>query len=145
MQLNTSTTNPTLQISAIQQIASAVTGLLPATTILINGLTSATVNAPATEAVLQTALGGTGLYPLKASAAAIATCTTPYIPAGNYTNLNAGLTGAPRPSFEYFLTQGPGSPLHILEAHACRSLVNNMHALDDSGMRIGHHAIARRL
>ena len=98
VQLNTSTTDPTLQIGAIQQIATLVPGLDLVTQTLINTLSAATVNLAGTETLLQTALGGTGLYPLKTSAAAIATCNTPSIPVGNYTNLNAGLTSAPRPS-----------------------------------------------
>ena len=93
MQLNTTTTDPTLQVAAINQIA-ALNGVTSLTAPVLNTLTAATVNDPTVEAELAAALGFTNLYPLKASAAALATCTTPYIPAGNYTNLNVALTSA---------------------------------------------------
>ncbi|CAL5220002.1 g1945 [Coccomyxa viridis] len=89
--LNTTTTDPTLQVAAINQIA-ALNGVTSLTAPVLNTLTAATVNDPTVEAELAAALGFTNLYPLKASAAALATCTTPYIPAGNYTNLNVALT-----------------------------------------------------
>ncbi len=121
VQLNTTTTDPTLQISAIQQIASAVPGLNVLYPGLIAGLSAATVNTLGTQTLLGQALGGTGLYPLKTSAAAFAVCTTPYVPVGNYTNVNAGLTSAP------LSEPGTGPSLSVLEAccsshHQCAYL-----------------------
>ena len=97
VQLNTSTTDPTLQVAAIQQITTLVTNLLPVTQAAIAAITPLTVNTLGVQTLLQTALGGTGLYPLKASAAAFATCVTPYLPAGAYTGLGVALTSAPCP------------------------------------------------
>ena len=114
VQLNTSTTNADLQVAAIQQIAllNGVTGL---TAPVLNTLNAAVVNNPITVGLLNTALGFTGLYPLQAGVGAVATCTTPYIPVGNYTSLNVGLTSAPRPHCRFTLSWSPPLSTSTLE------------------------------
>ena len=98
MQLSTNATDPLLQVAAIRQIATGIVApILPPLSTTLAGLTTANVNDQGVQTTLALLTALTPLYPLKVNAAAVATCTTPSIPAGDYTNLNAALTSAPPP------------------------------------------------